>query len=169
MNKNSKTVRFITRSAAIAALYVGLTLISAAAGLSSGVIQVRLSEALCLLPLLLPEAVAGLTAGCALANLITGCALWDIVFGSLATLIAAIITRLFRNYFSKKPLIGTLPTVLANAAIIPLVLMLVYLEEGAYLFFFATVGIGEFISAGILGRLIYKKIFLSNAMRRFLG
>ena len=74
----------------IAAIYVVLTLLAAMFGLSSGVIQLRLSEALCLLPLIFPEAVVGLTLGCALANLITGCVFWDIIFGSVATLIGAV-------------------------------------------------------------------------------
>ena len=164
MTNQRKTVKAVTRAAAIGALYVALTFISAAAGLSSGAIQVRLSEALCLLPLIMPEAVAGLTLGCALANFLTGCALWDIVFGSLATFIGAMLTRLFRKQFVKMPFMGTLPTILANALIIPLVLMFVYGEEGAYLLFFATVGIGEVISAGILGLIFYKKIFLSSAL-----
>lgn len=164
MKSKQKTVKAVTRAAAIAALYVALTFISAAAGLSSGAIQVRLSEALCLLPLIMPEAVAGLTLGCALANFLTGCALWDIVFGSFATLIAAMLTRLLRKQFIKTPFLGTLPTILANAFIIPLVLIFVYGEEGAYLLFFATVGIGEVISAGILGLIFYKKIFLSPAL-----
>ena len=164
MNNQRKTVKALTRAAAIGALYVALTFISAAAGLSSGAIQVRLSEALCLLPLIMPEAVAGLTLGCALANLLTGCALWDIVFGSLATFIAAVLTSLFKKQFVKMPFVGTLPTILANAIIIPLILIFVYGEEGAYLLFFATVGIGEIISAGVLGLIFYKKIFLSSAL-----
>ncbi len=166
MKNQRKAVMLITRAAAISALYVALTFISAAVGLSSGVIQVRLSEALCLLPLIMPEAVAGLTLGCALANFLTGCALWDIVFGSLATLIAAMLTRLLRKQFVKLPLLGTLPTILSNAIIIPFILMFVYGEEGAYLLFFATVGIGEVISAGALGWLFYKKIFTLAAISK---
>ena len=87
--KNTKNAitRAITRGAAVAALYTALTLVSAVFGLSSGVIQLRLSESLCLLPLVMPEAVLGLYVGCIISNLITGCAFWDIIFGSLATLI----------------------------------------------------------------------------------
>ena len=168
MKNNKKTVRFITRSAAIASLYVGLTLVSAMVGLSGGAIQIRLSESLCLLPLIMPEAVAGLTVGCILANLITGCALWDIIFGSLATFIGAMVTRVFRNYFAKRPFLGSVPTVLANALIIPFILILVYMEEGAYLLFFATVGIGELISAGIIGSIVYNKISKSSALSKFI-
>lgn len=165
MKKQRKTVIAVTRGAAVAALYASLTLVSAAVGLSSGFIQVRLSEALCLLPLMMPEAVAGLTLGCALANLITGCALWDIVFGSVATLIAALITRILRQYFIKYPLLGTLPTILSNAIIVPFILVFVYLEEGGYLLFVATVGLGEIVSAGALGWLFYKKIFTSSSLK----
>lgn len=166
MKKQARTVRFITRSAAIAAIYVGLTLVSAAVGLSSGFIQVRLSESLCLLPLLMPEAVAGLTVGCILANLVTGCAIWDVIFGSLATFIGALLTRLLRDCFIKRPLLGTLPTILSNAIIVPFILIFVYFEEGAYLLFFATVGAGELISAGILGRIFYRKICDSPAIQK---
>ena len=85
----------------IAALYVVLTMVAAAFSLASGAIQVRLSEALTILPVFTSAAIPGLTVGCVLANLITGCALWDVVFGSLATLIGAVGTYLLK----KKPLL----------------------------------------------------------------
>ena len=81
----------------IAAIYVALTFLSALMGLSSGAIQLRLSEAMCLLPLIFPEAIVGLTLGCAIANLVTGCVFWDIVFGSVATLIGALGAYLLRR------------------------------------------------------------------------
>ena len=84
----------------IAALYVVLTLIANAFGLASGAIQVRISEALTILPVFTTSAIPGLTVGCVLANLITGCAPWDVVFGSLATFLGAVGTWLLR----KKPL-----------------------------------------------------------------
>ena len=87
----------LTRGAMIAALYVVLTYISFLCGLSSGAIQVRISEALCVLPAFFPEAIPALFIGCALANLLTGSILWDIIFGSLATLIGAFGAYLLRN------------------------------------------------------------------------
>lgn len=142
----------------IAAIYVALTMLSALMGLSSGAIQLRLSEAMCLLPLILPEAIVGLTLGCALANFITGCAVWDIVFGSVATLIGAVGAYLLKRLPEKYEFVATIPTVLANAVIVPFVLKWAYGIEDGYWFLFATVGIGEVLSAGILGTFLYKNL-----------
>ena len=142
----------------IAAIYVALTMLSALMGLSSGAIQLRLSEAMCLLPLIFPEAIVGLTLGCALANFITGCAVWDIVFGSVATLIGALGAYLLRRLPEKYEFVATIPTVLANAVIVPFVLKWAYGIEDGYWFLFATVGIGEVLSAGVLGTFLYKNL-----------
>ena len=83
---NKKTT-FIVHAAVIAALYVVLTLIANALGLANHAIQIRISEALTILPLFTPAAIPGLFIGCILANFLTGCLIWDIVFGSLATLL----------------------------------------------------------------------------------
>ena len=142
----------------IAAIYVALTMLSALMGLSSGAIQLRLSEAMCLLPLIFPEAIVGLTLGCALSNFITGCAVWDIVFGSVATLIGALGAYLLRRLPEKYEFVATIPTVLANAIIVPFVLKWAYGIEDGYWFLFATVGIGEVLSAGVLGTFLYKNL-----------
>ena len=146
MNRKNRT-KALARGGLIAALYVVLTLVSAAFGLSSGVIQLRLSEALTVLPFFLPEAVPALAIGCLLANLVTAAPIWDILFGSLATLIGAIGARLLRRYRFLVPL----PTVLANGLIIPLVLIFAYGVPDGYLFLFATVTAGEILSAYVLG------------------
>lgn len=138
---------FVTNAAFIAAVYVVLTFVANAFGLASGVIQVRLSEALCILPFFSPAAIPGLFVGCLLANLITGCCLLDIVFGSLATLIGASLGYLLRKYKYLIPV----PTILANAFIVPFVLIYGYGEPLPYWYLFATVGAGEVISAGALG------------------
>ena len=149
MKKNAtKTVVF---GGMIAALYVALTFVSASVGLASGVIQVRLSECLCLLPCLIPAAVPGLAVGCVLANWLTGCAFWDVVFGSLATLIGAVGTRLMKN----KPHWAWIPPVVSNALIIPPVLMYVYNVPDAWWFLVLTVGAGELISCGLIGLAVY--------------
>ena len=118
--KNQTNTRFLTQSGAIAAVYVLLTMLAAALGLDSGAVQLRLSEALTILPVFTPAAVPGLFIGCLLSNLLAGGVIWDVIFGSLATLIAAIGTYLLR----KKPLLAASCPVLANAVIVGLVLSL---------------------------------------------
>lgn len=148
MNKTRK----IAFGGLIAALYVVMTAISSAFGLASGVIQIRLSESLCLLPCMTSAAIPGLAVGCVLANLITGCLPLDIVFGSLATLIGAIGTRLMK----KTPQWAWIPPVVSNALIIPPVLMHVYGAEEAWWFLVLTVGAGELISCALIGMVVYE-------------
>ncbi len=143
--------RSLTRGAIIAALYVVLTLVSAAFGLSSGVIQLRLSEALCVLPVLCAEAVPGLFIGCLIANLLTSASVFDILFGSLATLLGAIGARLLKRW----PLLSPLPTVMANAAIIPPVLIFAYGVSEAYWFLLVTITVGEVLSTAVIGLPLY--------------
>jgi len=119
------------------------------------VIQFRISEMLCILPMFFPEAVLGITVGCIISNLVTGCVIWDIVFGSLATLIGALGARLMRKIPEKLAFLATLPTLLANAIIVPFVLMLAYGAEGGYWYFFLTVALGEFVCATVGGTLLY--------------
>lgn len=144
-------LRFLCRSALIAALYVILTLLCALVGMSNGAIQVRLSEALCVLPAFTRAAVPGLTLGCLLANLCTGAPLPDILFGSLATLIGAIGAYRLRQHRRLVPL----PTVLANMLILPPVLRYAYGAPGTLFYFAASIGIGELISAYLFGMLLY--------------
>ncbi len=163
---NRKQTIFITRGALIAALYFALTLLSSLFGLSSGAVQCRLSEALCVLPAFLPEAIPGLFIGCLLANLIGG-NVFDILLGSLATFIGAVGTRFLRKV--KCRLLLPLPTVFANTLLIPIVILLMTGTQfafGAYLAFAVTVFIGECISALLLGtvldRVLYRSRFFSK-------
>lgn len=149
---NSKTIN-LTRASLIAALYVVLTLIANLAGLASGVIQLRLSEMLTILPVFTWAAVPGLTIGCFIANMITGCALWDIVFGSLATFLGALGTYYVGR---KKPKSGPIFPIVSNTIIVPKILQIVYGAEGAYIYLAVTVGIGEVLSCGLFGLLLYK-------------
>ena len=153
--------RKLASGGVIAALYVALTFVSAAFGLASGAIQVRLSEALTILPVFTASAVPGLTVGCVLANLLTGCAPWDVVFGSLATLLGAVGTRLLKN----KPYIAWIPPVVANVAIVPFVLQKVYGVEDAWWYLALTVGAGEVIACGILGILLYRGVLKVPSIR----
>ena len=145
-------IRFLTQAALIAALYVVLTMLSALFGLASGAIQVRLSEALTILPAFTPAAVPGLFVGCLLANTLSGSLPWDIVFGSLATLLGAFGTYLLRRC---SRWLAPLPPILANMLVVPVVLKRVYGFEDAYWFLVVTVGVGEVVSAGVLGMLLY--------------
>ena len=153
--KNLSSALYITRGAIVAAMYVALTYLASILGLSSGVIQFRISEALCVLPMLMPEAIPGLAIGCLLSNALTGCVFWDVVFGTVATLIGAVGAYLLRKLPTRLVWLATLPTVLANAIIVPFVLMYAYGIEGGYFYFMLTVGIGEVVCATIGGTLLY--------------
>ena len=149
--KNGKHILFLCHSALIAALYTVLTVLVGSFGLASGVIQVRISEALCILPIFIPAAIPGLTLGCLLSNLLLS-ALWqDVLFGTLATLLGAWGAYLLRKHAWAAPI----PTVLANTLIIPPVLAYAYGFEGGLPFFALTVGLGEIISAYLLGLVLY--------------
>lgn len=111
---NTQYVRFIVEAAVIAAMYAALTILIPG---GSGQIQIRVAEALSVLAFFTPAAVPGLFIGCLAANIIVGFGIYDIVFGSLASLIAAFLTR-------KMPskLLAPLPPVAVNAIIVPIVL-----------------------------------------------
>ncbi len=161
--KNRKRTVNLAVAAIIATLYVVLTFLAAAFGLSGGVIQVRFSEALTIIPLFSSAAVPGLFIGCILSNLLTGCAVWDIVFGSLATLLGAIGTYFLR----KHKILAVLPPIIANTLIVPPILMYVYSANEAYWFLTLTVFIGEVISCGVLGSLLRKSLEKSSLSERF--
>ena len=149
MKAKRKTTQ-LAIGAIISCLYVVLTFLASALGLSSGVIQLRFSEALTILPRHLKAAVPALFAGCILANLLTGCAFWDIIFGSLATLLGGIGTYTLRKY----RILSLLPPIIANTLIVPPVLIYVYGVEDAVWFIYLTVFIGEVISCGIFGYIL---------------
>lgn len=134
LDQHGKTM-FIVRSAVIAAPYAALTL--ALYPISFGAVQFRVSEALTLLPIVMPEAIPGLFVGCLVSNLIGSATPWDIIFGSLATLIAAILTYATR----RNKILAAFWPVLCNTVIVGLVLALtldlpVFLTMG-------EVGLGE--------------------------
>ncbi len=119
-------MKFRTRdlclTAMIAAIYAALTL--GLQAISFGPVQFRVSEALTLLPILFPQAIPGLTLGCLISNLFSplGATVYDVVFGTLATLVAAILTRRIKGSVWAK----ALPPVLANGVIVGLVLTYAY-------------------------------------------
>ena len=153
--RNQK-ITFMTQAAMIAAVYVVLTYVFAP--FSFGEVQVRLAEALTILPLFTPAAVPGLFVGCFIGNILGGAILPDVLCGSLATLIGAVLTYLLRE---KSPFVAPLPPILANTMIVPFVLRYGYGVALPIPFMMLTVGIGEILSCGVLGLVLY------YALRRY--
>lgn len=138
--------QFISQTALIAALYAGFTLVALLflQGLAWGPIQLRLSEAVCVVALFTPAAIPGLTIGCIIANLanclISGLGslgLLDVAFGSLATFLGAVFCWKLR----KKPALAIGGFVLANALIVPAYLPLLLQGLGYYTIPFTTISI----------------------------
>ncbi len=164
-----KRVLYLVQAAMIAAIYVVLTFISNLMGLASGTIQVRLSEALCVLPIFTSAGIPGLAIGCFLANLLTGCILPDVLCGSLATLLGAVGTYLLR----KRRYLCFWPPVICNMILVPLVLRYAYGLQAVYKgvdwslpFFALTVGIGEVISCVLIGG-IFRKVLTKYKVELF--
>ena len=149
---SNNSVTSLTRAALIAALYAALTLLLAP--ISYGQIQIRLSECLTLLPILLPEAIPALTIGCLLANILGGCSVFDIVFGTLATLLAALCTRLLR----KRRMLAAAMPVIFNGLIVGAVVHYVYSPVIPLPLCMLSVAAGEIIPCLILGPMTLKML-----------
>ena len=143
-------VLFLTQADMIAALYVVLTLVFQA--ISFGEIQVRIAEALTILPVFTPAAIPGLFIGCLIGNVIGGSILPDIIFGSLATLIGAYFTYLLRR---QNKFLAPLPPIISNIIIVPFILRYAYGFNLPIPFMMLTVVMGEVISCGVLGMILY--------------
>ena len=144
MSPLSKPVRRLVRGALIAAIYAVLCIVLQPISFSE--IQFRVSEALTVLPILMPEAIPGLFIGCLVSNLIGGAGIMDIIFGSLATLIASLLTYLLR----KQPAwIALLPVVVVNGLIVGWVLNLAY--GAPLLLSMCTVALGQAVVCYVLG------------------
>lgn len=156
--KKTSSALFVAQTAAVAAIYIVLTFLANTLGLSSGAVQVRFSEALCVLPIFMSAAIPGLFVGCILANALTGSIVIDIIFGSIATLVGAIFTRKFKdNLF-----LAILSPILSNTVILPFVLKFAYSFEGSLVYFAVTILLGEIISCGILGTILAKALKKRN-------
>lgn len=153
--------RALARGAVIAALYTALTLLLAP--LSYGEVQIRFSEALTLLPILMPEAVPALFIGCLLANILGGCTIFDIVFGSLATLLAAVMTRRLRNSFW----LAALMPVLFNGVIVGAVVHFAYAPAIALPLCMLSVAAGEAVACIVVGPLLIRAV--QRVPQRLLG
>lgn len=144
---DSQSIRSLVYGAVIAALYAVTTVLLAP--ISYGDTQFRVSEALTLLPALTPAAIPGLTVGCLIANLWGSASALDMVFGPLATLLAAVGTRALRG----KPVLAALCPVIANGVIVGTVLSKAY---SLPLFLtMGTVALGELGVCFLLGLLLY--------------
>ena len=144
---NNTRLRKLCRAAVIGALYAAVTLLLAP--ISYGNLQCRVSEALCILPWFFPETAWGLFVGCLLANLVGGNGPLDIVFGSLATLIACLITARIRLRG-----LALLPPVIVNAVMVGAMLAYVISQDtfwAAYPVFALEVAVGEAIAMYVLG------------------
>ena len=140
----------LTRGAAVAALYTVLTLLLPFA--SAGTVEIRFSEALCVLPMLMPEAIPGLAVGCLITNLLHGAVLYDVIFGTLATLLAAVLTRFLRE----KPLLAALMPALSNGVIVGMVLYFGYQIGFPLYVCMLSVAAGEAVVCCTLGLLLLK-------------
>ncbi len=146
-----KKARYITEAALVGALYVVLCEFSALLGLSSGAFQIRFAEALTVLPAFLPSAVPGLFVGCLLANILSGAVMWDVIFGSLATLLGAFLTKILSR---KNKYLASVPPIVANSVVIPLIIKYAYGVKIGFPLIFLGVLSGEIISCGILGTIL---------------
>ncbi len=148
MGKNLFPVKQLTRGALIAALYIALTLLFAPISFGmSGAIQLRVAEALTLLPVLLPEAVPALFIGCLLANLLGGAMLPDILLGSLTSLVAAYLT----NRLRKRAWVAAMPPVILNGMIVGALVHYLYTPFIALPLCMLYVAAGQAIACYALG------------------
>lgn len=166
------SVQRLVRCAVIAAVYVVLCLVLAP--FSYGAVQVRIAEALCLLPVFGAEYIIGVTLGCFLANLF-GSTIIDVIFGTIATLLACLVTYRLRNLRIKGLAIpASLPPVLFNAVIVGIEITLFFTDYTAMsapvwllcLTNGISVGIGELISCTVLGVALVKLIESNTALKR---
>ena len=163
MNHQSTGTLRLAQGAVIAAAYVVLTWLSALANLAYGPVQFRISEALTILPVFTSAAVPGLAIGCLLSNILSGYGIYDMVFGTLATLLAALLTRAARNVRPHGvPVLSAVPPVVLNAFIVGFEITVVNngTLDSAWMQHFnqplfwsnaASVGLGELVVCFALG------------------
>ena len=169
MKTNQLSVMRLVRCAVIAAVYVVLCL--ALAPFSYGAVQVRIAEALCLLPVFGAEYIVGVTLGCFLANLL-GSTVIDVVFGTLATLLACLVTYKLRDVRVKGLAIpASLPPVVFNMLIVGAFEITFFFSDAAptvalAAFNAVAVGIGEIISCTVVGVALVKLVESNEGLKR---
>jgi len=162
---NKWGARDIAFAGIIAALYAVLTI--SLAPISYGVYQIRVAEALTILPFVYPIAMIGLFVGCLVANIFGGNGLPDIIFGSLFTLLAGYLTYLASKIRSRKTslFMAPFPPVIINAFGVAVYLSLI--TDMSYLFVVQMIGVGQIIACYGLGLpLLYYLVLKKN---RFFG
>lgn len=151
------TTKMIARAGVIAGLYTAISML--VFPLAGGAVQIRISEALCLLPLFFIEAIPALFIGCLVSNLILGLAVYDILLGSLITLLSAVLTYLIGKLIKKhliKVLIGGIFPVVLNAVFLPLIWLLCYgTIEYVYYLQVLILFIGQAVSVYLFGIPLY--------------
>ena len=147
MKDKKLSAQYLAQGAAIAAIYVVLTMVFQP--ISFGAVQIRIAEALTILPLFTSAAIPGLFIGCILANLLGGGIVWDIIFGSLATLIGAALGYALR----KNRWLVPIPAVLSNTVIVPLVLKYGYGLDLPLILLMVYIAAGEILGCYVLGEL----------------
>lgn len=155
--------KFIIQSAMIAAIYAVLTIVLGSFGF--GPVQFRVSEALTVLPAVMPSSVPGLFIGCILANWLGGFGTVDIVLGSLATLLAAIFTRLLRN----RRFLYPLPPVLFNALIVGSYVYFLYDRTYSLLSTILFIGLSELVICYGMGLPVAEFVKRNPALKRILS
>ncbi len=154
MSKRNR-LNYIMSAALIAAAYTALTFLSGVFGLAFGPIQLRLSEVLCILPVFTPAAIPGLTVGCLISNIASFNPL-DMLFGTLATLCAAFLTYILKEFKIKGvPIFAFFPPIIINAIVIGFEIAVFFLPEKAFVWAFLVsslqIGISQFIVCIVFG------------------
>lgn len=148
MNVRRERLLHMAQGVLIAALYATLTVVFAP--ISFRPIQIRIAEALTILPMFTSAAIPGLFIGCILANLFSGALIWDVIFGSLATLVGAVGGYRLRN----NRWLVSIPTIIANGIIVPFVLKYGYGIEMPIILMMLYVSLGEVVGCYVLGELL---------------
>ncbi|MBO5324282.1 MAG: QueT transporter family protein [Oscillospiraceae bacterium] len=162
MHMKKMTVRDLTISAVLAGVYAALTLFLPMPQYAG--IQLRVAEALCVLPFFYPVATPGLFVGCVIANLFSPFVL-DVVFGSAATLLACLWTGRLRSRW-----LAPLPPVVCNAVVVGGEIALAQGGFGAgfwaaFAFNAFNVGVGELLACGVLGSVLLSALYRREACR----
>lgn len=163
------TVRQIAVAGVVGAAYAVLSYFASIFGLAFGPVQCRFSEALCVLPFLFPETSWGLFVGCLAANLLSPYGALDIIFGSLATLLAACWTQRVTSEW-----LAPLPPVICNTLIVGFIIS--FESTGfnaalpaAFAYNALTIGIGEALACFVLGGVLLKMLPRIPSLRRYMA